>query len=92
MVDKNNLKITEFHLYLLNAFDFTHEEIKIIIKYFDKIELKAGDFFLKQEQYCKKIGFVSQGAFIYFENTEAEKKVCDFAFEKRLGLTIQKFD
>ena len=47
----------------------------------------------KMKNKCeKKIGFVSQGAFIYFENTEAEKKVCDFAFEKRLGLTIQKFD
>ena len=71
----------EFDLYLLNAFDFTQEEVKTIVSYFNRIELKSGDYFLKQGQYCKKVAFVTQGALLYFENTDSEKKVCDFAFE-----------
>ena len=66
MVDKNNLKITEFHLYLLNAFDFTHEEIKIIIKYFDKIELKAGDFFSETRTILQKNRFCKSGSIYLF--------------------------
>ena len=34
MIDKNNLEIAEFDLYLLNAFDFTQEEVKKIVSYF----------------------------------------------------------
>ena len=71
----------EFYKYLLNAFDFTADEAKVIASSFNRVELGKGDFFLKEGAYCDKVGFVVEGALLYSQNMDGEEKVCDFAFE-----------
>ena len=32
-------------------------------------------------QYCKEVGFVEEGVFIYYQIIDGDEKICDFAFE-----------
>ena len=74
--------MTTLNEYLKNEFSFSSEITEKIAVAFKEITLKKGDFFLKEGEYCKKIGFVENGAMLYFMNLDGEEKVCDFGFEK----------
>lgn len=71
----------QFTNYLKEKFDFTESEIETVLRYAHPINLRKGDYFLTEGEFCKSVAFVSSGTIIYYENMEGEEKVCDFAFE-----------
>ncbi|MCP4438151.1 MAG: Crp/Fnr family transcriptional regulator [Aureispira sp.] len=71
----------ELDHYLEKNFPFNSTSITVVKECFSSKDLKKGDYFLREGEYCKKIAYVEQGAFVYFEYIDVEEKVCDFAFE-----------
>ena len=67
--------------YLKKHFSFSAEEMEMLEMAFEKTTFKKGEYFLKEGQYARRIGFVESGAMLYFQNNEAgDEKVCDFGF------------
>ncbi len=71
----------KFNIYLQNKFDFSENEIQRIMDCFSVKTFKKKEFFLKEGQYCRNVGFIKKGSFLYYQIVEGEEKVCDFAFE-----------
>lgn len=67
--------------YIQLNFNFTQSETELIMECFAPKSLLKNEFFLKEGQYCKSVGFVENGCFVYFQNIDGEEKVCDFSFE-----------
>ena len=67
--------------FLEDNFSFSSEEIETLLTYFEKKELRAGEYFLKEGDYCRGVAFVETGTIIYYQNIDGEEKVCDFAFD-----------
>jgi CRP-like cAMP-binding protein len=67
--------------FLRDNFSFSSEDIETLLTYFEKKELKAGEYFLNEGDHCKGVAFVETGTIIYYQNIEGEEKVCDFAFD-----------
>ena len=58
------------------------EEWQRFRSFFECIELKKNDFFLKEGQVCDFVGFVNAGALVYFKMLDSGTEVTtDFAFE-----------
>jgi len=68
--------------YLETNFRFSNSEIEKIVACFSLKEISKKNYFLKEGQYCKNVGFVEKGSFIYYHIIDGEEKICDFAFEK----------
>ena len=64
-----------------SKFKFSDEEIEKIIACFTPKTIGKKEFFLKEGQYCKSVGFLESGSFIYYHITNGDEKICDFAFE-----------
>jgi len=73
--------MTKLETYLKAHFKFSEAEIAKILDCFTQEVIPKKDFFLKEGQHCKRIGFIEKGTFIYFQLLDGEEKVCDFAFE-----------
>lgn len=67
--------------YIQSKFNFTSSETELVMKCFTPKSILKSEYFLKEGQYCKSIAFVEKGGFVYFQNTDGEEKICDFAFE-----------
>lgn len=67
--------------YLTTNFYFPDPEIEQVVECFSLKAIPKKRFFLKAGQYCKSVGFIEQGGFIYYEIIDGEERVCDFAFE-----------
>jgi CRP-like cAMP-binding protein len=60
----------------------TEEEWQHFCGFFEFIELKKNDYFLKEGQVCNYVGFVNKGALVYFKILDSGTEVTtDFAFE-----------
>jgi len=67
--------------YIVNNFRFSPTEIEQILDCFTLKSFKKKEYFLREGQYCKSVGFVEKGNFIYYQIVDGEEKICDFAFE-----------
>ncbi len=67
--------------YIENTFSFSPLEIEKILKCFTLKSFQKKEYFLREGQYCKNVGFVEKGNFIYYQIINGEEKICDFAFE-----------
>lgn len=67
--------------YLTLNFSFSPSEMEQLLGCFTLGSLKKNEYYLKEGQYCKSVGFVEKGNFIYYEIVNGEEKICDFAFE-----------
>jgi len=67
--------------YLDFNFSFSREEIERILDCFKSKVIKKKEFFLREGQQCRNVGFVEQGTFLYYQIIEGEDRVCDFGFE-----------
>ena len=70
-----------FKSYINSNFKFTDDEVNKIAACFVPKSLSKKDYFLKEGEYCKNVGYVEVGSFLYFQLIDGEEKVCDFAFE-----------
>lgn len=58
------------------------DEWQRFIGFFECVELKKNEYFLKEGQVCDYIGFVNRGALVYFKMLDSGTEVTtDFAFE-----------
>jgi len=55
--------------------------MKSVLQCFSPVAFDKKEFFLKEAQYCKQIGFVEKGGFMFYQNIDGDEKICDFAFE-----------
>lgn len=67
--------------YIEANFGFSQSEINEILNCFTPKSFTKKEYFLKEGQYCKSVGFVEKGNFIYYQIVDGEEKICDFAFE-----------
>ena len=77
----------------LEAFDIlTKEEIDLFEKKVIRKKLKKGDFFIKEGQICKEVGFVTSGLFrsFYHSSTQEEVTYC-FTFSKSFVSAYSSF-
>lgn len=60
----------------------TPEELAVFLDFLEVRKLAKNDFFVEAGQVCNYLGFVNQGALIYFKSMENGNEVTtDFAFE-----------
>jgi CRP/FNR family transcriptional regulator, anaerobic regulatory protein len=58
------------------------EDIEIILNNFDTVVLPKQDYFLREGQICKSVGFIESGLVMYYRLTnEGQELVCDFGIE-----------
>lgn len=67
--------------YIATTFNFSTIETEQIVDCFSLKTISKKHYFLKEGQYCRSVGFVDTGSFIYYELINGEEKICDFAFE-----------
>jgi CRP/FNR family transcriptional regulator, anaerobic regulatory protein len=59
------------------------DETEIILDDFTTTYLERQDYFLKEGQICKSVGFIEKGLVMYYKLTnEGQELVCDFGSEK----------
>ncbi|MEN8929197.1 MAG: Crp/Fnr family transcriptional regulator [Flavobacteriales bacterium] len=64
-------------------------DLELVLPYLEKREIKKGEHFITEGNYCKHIGFINQGLFrIYLRKNGEELNTC-FCFENSI---ISSFD
>ncbi len=67
-------------------------EINILLKRFEAVSLKTDDYFLKEGQICRNVGFIETGLVMYYKLSEdGHELVCDFAKENDWMTQYQSF-
>lgn len=82
----NMLIETIAHIIHLDA-----EEKEYLLSLFSIKEYKKGDFFLKEGQVCKEVGFIEKGLVRYFFNKEGEELISEFGKEGDFVCNYQSF-
>ena len=60
----------------------TEEQVEICLQAFVKKSFKEKEFFCREGEICKHIGYIEKGCFSYYQLTETGKKsIIQFAFE-----------
>lgn len=67
------------------------KEKSIILDLFQLKEYKNGDFFLKEGDVCKHIGFIEKGLIRYFINDNGEEKTYSFGKENEFTCNYESF-
>lgn len=68
--------MSELQKHIIETFGFTENEFVRIQSFFQPLKLKKGDYFLKEEQYVRQIGFVEKGIlreYLYLKDKEVTK-------------------
>lgn len=68
--------MSELKKIIIQTFGFTESEFKQIQEFFKPVEIKEGDYFLKEGQYVRQMGFVEKGIlreFLYVNDKEVTK-------------------
>lgn len=78
--------------YLLSNGKLLAEEINFSVQYFKPIRLKKGDFFIREDETCRYIGFVADGAVkAYAIDNEGKENITCFKFENEFVTSFQEF-
>lgn len=88
--------------YIKTYFGISREDMATVSSLFVESELKSGDFFVKQQQYCEKLSFVKSGylrVFAHHEDKEVTQWIAtqgyfitdlySFVFQQRARWNIQ---
>jgi len=68
--------MSELEKHIIETFDFTENEFQEIKDFFQTKKIKKGDYFLKEGQYVRQMGFVEKGIlreFLYINEKELTK-------------------
>lgn len=68
--------MSELEKHIIDTFGFSLEEFQSIKDFFQSKEIKKGEYFLKEGQYVKQMGFVEKGIlreFLYVNDKEVTK-------------------
>ena len=71
--------MTELQKHINGYFQLTSEEYQQIESYFKRRTIKKGDYFLREEQFCREVGFIQSGILIESLNI-GEKEITRWIF------------
>ena len=69
----------------------TPEEEMILTGLFERLPLKAGDYFLKEGKICRHVAFIEKGLLRYFINDDSGEKTVFFSRENEFVCNYQSF-
>src|SRR5271154_559571 len=74
-----------------NLISLSPAERDIVISLFKEKTYKKGDYFLKEGQICKQVGFVAKGLMRYYINHDGEEKTYAFSQENNYVCNYESF-
>lgn len=78
--------------YLSSTGQLSTEEINFSLQFFKSIRLKKGDFFIREDESCRYIGFiVCGGVKAYALDKDGKENVTCFKFENEFVTSFQEF-
>ncbi|WP_333864717.1 Crp/Fnr family transcriptional regulator [Sphingobacterium sp.] len=78
--------------YLLSKGELSEEEISFSVQFFKPTYLKKGDFFIREDEPCRHIGFIASGAIkAYALDSEGKENVTCFKFENEFVTSFSEF-
>lgn len=81
-----------FENYLYSTAELSAEEINFSAQFFKPIRLKKGDFFIREDEPCRYIGFISSGAVkAYITDKEGKENITCFKFENEFITSFPEF-
>lgn len=81
-----------FENYLSSTEGLSIEEINFSAQFFKPIRLKKGDFFIREDESCRYIGFIASGAVkAYAVDKEGKENVTCFKFENEFVTSFPEF-
>ncbi len=96
--------MSELKKHIIETFGFAENEFQSIKDFFQPIEIKKGDYFLKEGQYVRQMGFVEKGIlreFLYVNDKEVTKwfstdgyfavDLSGFLFDQKSKVSYQAF-
>lgn len=81
-----------FENYLSSTGGLSAEDINFSAQFFKPIRLKKGDFFIREDEPCRYIGFIVSGAVkAYAIDQEGKENITCFKFENEFVTSFQEF-
>ncbi|MGK6343837.1 Crp/Fnr family transcriptional regulator [Chryseobacterium sp. DT-3] len=81
-----------FETYLSSTGELSAEEINFSAQFFKPIRLKKGDFFIREDESCRHIGFIANGAVkAYAIDKEGKENITCFKFENEFATSFPEF-
>ncbi|MDQ0780534.1 CRP-like cAMP-binding protein [Chryseobacterium sp. W4I1] len=90
---QQNCEMTDiFENYLSSTGELSAEEISFSAQFFKPIRLKKGDFFIREDESCRYIGFIASGAVkAYATDKEGKENITCFKFENEFVTSFPEF-
>ncbi|GEN70421.1 Crp/Fnr family transcriptional regulator [Chryseobacterium lathyri] len=81
-----------FENYLSSTGGLSAEEINFSAQFFKPVRLKKGDFFIREDESCRHIGFIASGAVkAYAIDKEGNENITCFKFENEFITSFSEF-
>jgi CRP-like cAMP-binding protein len=81
-----------FENYLSSTGGLSAEEINFSMQFFKPMRLKKGDFFIREDESCRHIGFIASGAVkAYAIDKEGKENITCFKFENEFVTSFPEF-
>jgi CRP-like cAMP-binding protein len=81
-----------FENYLSSTGELSAEEINFSMQFFKPIRLKKGDFFIREDEPCRHIGFIASGAVkAYAIDKQGKENITCFKFESEFVTSFPEF-
>lgn len=81
-----------FENYLSSIEGLSAEDMKLSAQFFKPIRLKKGDFFIREDETCRYIGFIASGAVkAYVTDNEGKENITCFKFENEFVTSFPEF-
>jgi len=81
-----------FENFLSSAGGLLADEINFSVQFFQPINLKKGDFFIREDEICRYIGFIVSGAVkAYATDKEGKENITCFKFENEFVTSFPEF-
>jgi len=81
-----------FENYLSSTGELSAKEINFSVQFFKPIRLKKGDFFIRENESCRHIGFIASGAVkAYALDNEGKENITCFKFESDFATSFPEF-
>jgi CRP-like cAMP-binding protein len=74
-----------------NLITLSPAERDLVTSLFKEKDYKKGDFFLKEGQICKQVGFIAKGLMRYYVNQDGEEKTYAFSQENDYVCNYESF-
>lgn len=78
--------------YLSSTGVLSADEIKFSSQFFQLVRLKKGDFFIREDEFCRHIGFIASGAVkAYATDKDGKENITCFKFENEFMTSFPEF-